>query len=394
MNRSSGQSVSAEGLLDNVEFVFDSAATQDELTQLFSSVYPMNMNEAPQILGSDYIEEITVRSSTPPKELTDENLIFNVPSSYRNPQTDYSTPQKQTPENLISNSENPVLNEPENEIPNPVLNESQNVIPNESEKLVSVLNVPENEISNPIRDECKNTVPNESDKLVTDVILPTWHLGHELDAPSPFKNSLFWPKIDNVPKSQKNDKLKLPSQATSEEWIRYHQKKEETKFLRTQEIENKKKTRIEAKLKKTAEAANKQKEKSKKLEEKKKLLKQKLELKKNCKGSLRKDEKTAPICSESQISKSLKKFEHIEIKIDDFVVVKYDERQFVARIEKIKKNAGLINISCLRPYQGRKDVFSFPIIPDYDDIPFSQIVKTLPKPDEFRSRYHFHHNCF
>jgi len=60
---------------------------------------------------------------------------------------------------------------------------------------------------------------------------------------SPFKNKLFWPK---PVEKRKKSKEKIPTVATSEEWIQYHQKKEKEKFQKQQEIEERKKKRIEA----------------------------------------------------------------------------------------------------------------------------------------------------
>ncbi|KAK7601393.1 hypothetical protein V9T40_008834 [Parthenolecanium corni] len=74
------------------------------------------------------------------------------------------------------------------------------------------------------------TKKTDEDTRISDI--PEWHLGHELQAPSPFKNSLFWPNV-NSKKTGKNKERVLPSTATSEEWLTFFKKKRTGKIGQT-----------------------------------------------------------------------------------------------------------------------------------------------------------------
>ena len=67
--------------------------------------------------------------------------------------------------------------------------------------------------------------------------------------PSPFKSSLFWPKLPNNPIKRKLTE-KIPSVATSDQWRTYHQKKQEQKAKKEMEKIERKRKRDEAKLEK------------------------------------------------------------------------------------------------------------------------------------------------
>ena len=83
-----------------------------------------------------------------------------------------------------------------------------------------------------------------------------------------------------------------------------------------------------------------------------------------------------------------------KIEPGNFVIVKYDfegeERRYVAKIIKIKKK--FVVVSCMRPYQGRKNTFIFPQISDEDDVQFFNIVKKLEMPSECRGLFKFNEN--
>lgn len=198
----------------------------------------------------------------------------------------------------------------------------------------------------------------------------------------------------------------IPSQATSEKWIAYHKKKEEMKFQKIKEAENRKEERVQAKKKKEEEEKQRKKAreeaKLKKLTEKdvskgKKLEKKKCTKEKNSIPIKRKCVTEKAETEEVIPKKRRSVTEKVEIEEGDFVIVGYDVgqdlemRKYVAKVMKIIKKSGNVKISCLRPYQARKDIYIFPQIEDIDEIPFSKIQKKLHTPDEFRSKYHF--NC-
>jgi tRNA A37 N6-isopentenylltransferase MiaA len=71
------------------------------------------------------------------------------------------------------------------------------------------------------------------------------------DIPSPFKNNLFWP---DTPKATRKLKEKIPSVATSKDWQEYHRNKENKKLEKEQEIQERKRKRLEGKeIKKNAQ---------------------------------------------------------------------------------------------------------------------------------------------
>ena len=70
------------------------------------------------------------------------------------------------------------------------------------------------------------------------------------DIPSPFKSTLFWPKLTE---KKKKSKEKIPTVATSEEWLQYHLYKENEKTKKQQDIEERRKKREEIREKKKQE---------------------------------------------------------------------------------------------------------------------------------------------
>lgn len=96
--------------------------------------------------------------------------------------------------------------------------------------------------------------------------------------PSLFKTKLFWPNPIVKNKKRKNTE-KIPTVATSEEWLQYHLKKENEKLEKQRQIEINKQKRIEAKKIKLEEAELKKRIKQEKIESKEKKLKEQQEIK-------------------------------------------------------------------------------------------------------------------
>lgn len=100
---------------------------------------------------------------------------------------------------------------------------------------------------------------------------------------------------------------------------------------------------------------------------------------------------------EQETAEKVPKNIEVSLDEDDFVLVMYqNDRENSAPLHYIGKctavKAGSYTIKFLRPYQGRKNEFSFPPLDDLDDIFPTSVVKKLETPLERRGRFIFSKN--
>ena len=71
------------------------------------------------------------------------------------------------------------------------------------------------------------------------------------------------------------------------------------------------------------------------------------------------------------------------------MVAKWSNSFWVASVRKGDKWKKIVHLKFLRSYMGRKDIFIYPTVPDFDAVPFSDITKILPPPHYARGRFLF-----
>ncbi|KAI4472143.1 homeobox-like domain superfamily [Holotrichia oblita] len=144
--------------------------------------------------------------------------------------------------------------------------------------------------------------------------------------PSPFKSTLFWPKL-STPQGRRF-KEKIPSVATSEQWRAYYKGKQDERQTKDKEKQERKRLREEARVEKE----------NKKL---KKTVKKKPASKRNTKAYESSSDSSIDYVLESEgegdnwDTFSNSQEEDFEINVNDYVVVKYEDQYYPGNVTEV-----------------------------------------------------------
>lgn len=84
----------------------------------------------------------------------------------------------------------------------------------------------------------------------------------------------------------------------------------------------------------------------------------------------------------------------LQLQPDQFVLAKWGNLPWVASILNVHVQKRTVELTFLRPYLGRKDVFTYPNIPDIDELEITEINRILPQPSNARGRVQFGYDVF
>lgn len=180
-----------------------------------------------------------------------------------------------------------------------------------------------------------------------------------VEVPSPFKTALFWPE-PTVAKKWKMKKEKVPSVTTSDAWKAYYTKKNEEKKKIEDEKEQRKRMRKEKKTM-AEENANKRNKRSKKNNE---------------------EDKENHI-SENEVDIENEDTQNEpETKVNDYVVVIYEQEQYPGIITEVKDNGVKVKAMC----KSGPNHWKWPKVNDEIWYGFQEIIKKIGPPVQVNKR--------